>query len=37
MRCTDSYWTDRWGTQHGPFDDILGSDDGSIKPKRDYK
>ena len=21
MRCTDSYWTDRWGVQHGPYGD----------------
>ena len=36
MKPTDSYWTDKWGgTQHGPFDDILGSEDGQ-KPKRDY-
>jgi len=35
MRATDSYWTDRWGVQPGPFDDILGSEDGQ-KPKRDY-
>lgn len=28
----NSYWTSRYGIQHGPFDDIFGCEDGT-KPK----